>query len=64
MKEEGYAKAIPFLFGEDFEAKVKARMEEVAALKKTLSQPSKGKRKQVFMGATLERRQEAMGVAD
>ena len=50
MKEEDYAKALPFLFGEDFGAKVKARMEEAAALKKTLSQPSKGKEKAGFHG--------------
>ena len=50
MKEEDYAKALPFLFGEDFGAKIKARMEEAAALKKTLSQPSKGKEKAGFHG--------------
>ena len=50
MKEEDYAKALPFLFGEDFGAKVKARMEEAAALKKTLSQSSKGKEKAGFHG--------------
>ena len=50
MKEEDYTKALPFLFGEDFGAKVKTRMEEAAALKKTLSQPSKGKEKAGFHG--------------
>ena len=48
MKEEDYTKALPFLFGEDFGAKVKTRMEEAAALKKTLSQSSKGKEKGGF----------------
>ena len=48
MKEEDYAKALPFLFGEDFGEKVKARMEAVAL--KTLSQPSKGKEKAGFHG--------------
>ena len=37
LMKENYAKALLFLFGEDFGAKVKARMEEAAALKKTLS---------------------------
>ena len=64
IKEEDYTKALPFSLGEDFEAKVKTRMEEAAALKKTLSQSSKGKERQVFMEATLERTQEAAGVAD
>ena len=50
MKEEDYAKALPFLFGEDFGAKVKARMEEAAALKKTLSLSFKGKEKAGFHG--------------
>lgn len=58
MKEEDYAKALPFLFGEDLRAKV--RMEEVI----TLSQPFKGKEKAGFHGATLERTQETMGVAN
>ena len=53
MKEEDYAKALPFLFGEDFGAKVKARMKEAAALKKILSQPSKGKEKAGFHGGYL-----------
>ena len=48
--KENYSKALAFLFGEDFGAKVKARMEEAAALKKTLSQPSKGKEKVGFYG--------------
>ena len=34
MKEEDYSKTLPLLFGEDFGAKVKARMEEAAALKR------------------------------
>ena len=50
MKEEDYTKALPFLFGKDFGAKMKTRMEEVVALKKTLSQPSKGKEKAGFHG--------------
>ena len=50
MKEEDYPKTLPLLFGEDFGAKVKARMEEAAALKKTLPQSSKGKEKAVFHG--------------
>ena len=54
MKEEDYTKTLLLLFGEDFGAKLKARMEE-AALKKTLAQSSKGKEKAVFMGATVER---------
>ena len=37
MKEEDYSKILPLLFGEDFGAKVKARMEEAAALKKDTS---------------------------
>ena len=49
MKEEDYTKALPFLFGEDFGAKVKTRMKEAAALKKTLSQSSKGKEKAGFL---------------
>ena len=53
--EEDYAKALPFLFGEYFGAKVKARMEEAAALKKTLSQPSKGKEKASFHGGYLQK---------
>ena len=64
MKEEDYTKTLPLLLGEDFGAKVKGRMEEAVAPKKTLAQSSKGKRRQVFMGATLERAQAAMGVAD
>ena len=50
MKEEDYYKILPLQFGEDFGAKVKARMEEVAALRKTLAQSSKGKEKAVFHG--------------
>ena len=50
MKEEDYTKALPFLFGEDFRAKVKTRIEEAVALKKTLSQSSKGKEKARFHG--------------
>ena len=64
IKEEDYSKTLPFLFGEDFGAKVKARMEEAVAFKKTLAQSSKGKEKAVFHGGTLERIQEAVGVAD
>ena len=50
MKEEDYTKTLPLLFGEDFGAKVKGRMEEAAALKKTLAQSSKGKEKAGFYG--------------
>ena len=50
MKEEDYTKTLPLLFGEDFGAKVKGRMEEAAALKKTLAQSSKGKEKAGFHG--------------
>ena len=39
-------------------------MKEAAALKKTLLRPSKQKEKAGFYGATLERIQEAMEVAD
>ena len=55
MKEEDYAKALPFLFDKDFRAKVKARMEETALLKKTLSQPSKGKEKVGFRSGYPQR---------
>ena len=44
MKEEDYTKTLLLFFGEDFGAEVKARMEEAAALKKTLAQSSKGKK--------------------
>ena len=52
------------MFGEDFRAKVKTRMEEVAALKKTLSQSFREEKRRVFMGATLKRTQEAVRVAE
>ena len=57
-------KTLPLLFREDFGAKVKARMEEAAALKKTLAQSSKGKEKVVFHGGYPQRTQAAVGVAD
>ena len=50
IKEKDYSKTLPFLFGEDFGAKVKAKMEEAVAFKKTLAQSSKGKEKAVFHG--------------
>ena len=64
MKEEDYSKTLSFLFGEGSGAKVKARVEEAAVLKKTQAQSSKGKEKAVFHGGYPRRIQAAMGVAD
>ena len=50
MIKEDYIKTLPLLFGEDFGAKVKGRMDEAVALKKTLAQSSKGKEKAGFHG--------------
>ena len=64
MKEEDYTKTLPLLFGEDFGAKVKGRMEEAAALKKTLAQSSKGKEKAGFHGGYPRKNTGGCGVAD
>ena len=61
MKEEDYTKTLPLLFGEDFGAKVKGRMEEAAALKKTLAQSSKGKEKAGFHGGYPRKRTGSRG---
>ena len=51
MNDSGFGKAQPFLFGEDFGEKVKARLEATAALQKVVYQSNKGSSKQGFRGS-------------
>ena len=51
MNDSDFGKAQPFLLGEDFREKAKARLEAAAVLKKVVYQSNKGSLKQVFQGS-------------
>ena len=55
MNDNDFGKAQPFLFGEDFGEKAKARLEAAAALKKVVYQSIKGSSKQGFQGSYPQR---------
>lgn len=63
MNDSDFGKTQPFLFGENFGEKAKARLEAAAALKKVLYQSNKGVQSRVFGEATLEEATGAAGVA-
>jgi len=51
MNDSDFGKAQPFLFGENFGEKAKARLEAAAAIKKVAYQSNKGSSKQGFRGS-------------